>query len=75
MIWCLFGYGVDDDDSLAIGGHYFAIVLVYLVILWFILLRLGREYKCIHSLSLNPYWGYLPVYTPKEGSISSLFFS
>jgi hypothetical protein len=71
MIWCFFGYGVDDDDALALGGHFLAIVVVYLGMLWFILLlfglvsfllvaiicnsssrlillRLGREYKCIH---------------------------
>jgi hypothetical protein len=40
MIWFLFGCGVDDDDALALGGHSFAIVVVYLGILWFILLLL-----------------------------------
>jgi hypothetical protein len=40
MIWCIFGYGVDDDDVLALGGHSLAIVVVYLGILWFILLIL-----------------------------------
>jgi hypothetical protein len=40
MIWCFFGYGVDDDDALDLGGHFISIVVVYLGILWFILLLL-----------------------------------
>jgi hypothetical protein len=41
MLWFFFGYGVDDDGELALGGHSFAIVVVYLGIVWFILLLLN----------------------------------
>ena len=30
MVWCFFGYGLDDDDALALGGHFLAIVVVIL---------------------------------------------
>jgi hypothetical protein len=48
MIWFLFGCGVDDDDVLAFGGRYFAIVeayfgmlKVYLGLVWFFTLLLS----------------------------------
>jgi hypothetical protein len=41
MIWCIFCYGFDDDDDfLALLGHFIAIVVVYIGILWFALLLL-----------------------------------
>jgi hypothetical protein len=45
MIWCRFGYGVDDDDALALGGHFIAIVVVYLVAI-----GLVRLFPCCYHL-------------------------
>jgi hypothetical protein len=52
MVWCFFGYGLDDDDALALGGHFLAIVVVYLGMLWFILLLFGlvRPFTCCYHL-------------------------
>jgi hypothetical protein len=35
MIWCIFGYGVYDDDALGLGGHFLPIVVVYCGLIFF----------------------------------------
>jgi hypothetical protein len=49
MVWCFFGYGLDDDDALALGGHFLAIVLAYAMV-YLVSIGLVRLFTCCYHL-------------------------
>jgi hypothetical protein len=57
VLWygSFFGYGLHDDDALALGGIFYLFVVVYLGMLWFILLLFGlvRHFTCFYHLQFK----------------------
>jgi hypothetical protein len=52
MVWCFFGYGLDDDDALALGGHISSYCggLSWHVVVYLVVIGLVRLFTCCYHL-------------------------